>query len=156
MTRSQNVHKALECKEISTSYVSIDEYAFCVFWFFFNLSGALYEHKQILCVSVRVETTESCVLDVINSINISLMNYHQLFFRFCAKSTTIVVLCIAARRWRCRTGHHLEIVASLDWTLRSKTRKHFIAYISRIFVHLLRIDMPRRWYPLVLHDRWVV
>ena len=92
-TPSQNVHKALECKQILRSYVSIFEYAFCSF-FFGNLSGALFEHKQSLCVSVRVETTESCILDVIKSINISLMNYSQLFFRFCAKSTTIVVFGI--------------------------------------------------------------
>ena len=84
------------------------------------------------------------------------MNYNQIFFRFCATSTTIVVLGIATRRWRCRTVHRLEIVANLDWISRSKTRKNFITYLLRIFVHLLGVDMPSRWYPFVLHERWLV
>ena len=69
MTRSQNVHKALECKVIIKAYPSIDACAFCIFSFFFNLSGALYEHKHVVCLSVRFENTESWVLHVTKSVN---------------------------------------------------------------------------------------
>ena len=46
----------------------MDACAFCLF-FVFNLSGALYEHKHVVCVSVRVENKESWVLHVTKSVN---------------------------------------------------------------------------------------
>ena len=102
------------------------------FFSFLNLSTALYEHKQVLRISVRVETTKSCVLDVIKSININLVNYNRLYFEFCAKSTKIVVLGIATRRWRCRTSHRSEIMADLDWTSRYDTGKFYNVYVTNI------------------------